>query len=265
MIETLFTLLESSRGLNAFVLAIVSWLMYAIASNLAVLPSVTGRLGALESNTRLVPRTAFGAVVELLRFGFYVGLPFLALLLGWIDVRVMGLGTVDWAEGARWAIIILLAAWLLLMVIWLPYLRATADVPAAPNSIRSFPRRLVELVYMQFHWAFYRAAAISLLIGIIPDAVYWGVAIGLVMVCAEALTNPRIRQHLNRLGEADAVVWNAGQAVINALAFLVTLNFYLLIMIQFVLEVTVPHLRSAPPERSPLVSPSVARAQRARD
>lgn len=265
MIETILSLVESSRGLYAFVWALVSFLIYALVSNLAALPDIAARLGALETSRGLVPKTAQGVVFELARFGFYIGLPFIALFLGWMDIRVMGLGMPNWAEGLQWAIILLLAAWLILMVIWLPYLRATADVAVAPNSTRSFPRRLVELIYMQFHWAFYRGAAISLLTGILPDAGYWGTAIGLGMVYAEALTNPRIRQHLNRLGEADAVVWSAGQAVINALGFLVTLNFYLLVMIHFLLELTVPHLRAAPPERSPRASPSIARPQRARE
>lgn len=265
MIDTLIAVLESSRGLNAFILVLVSFFIYALGSNLAVLPAISARLGALETSRSLVPKTTVGIAIELLRFGFYIGLPFAALFFGWIDVRVMGLGMLDWAEGLRWAIVVLLASWLILMVIWLPFLRATADVYAAPNASRSFSRRMVELVYMQFHWAFYRGAAISLLTGILPDAGYWGTAIGLGMIFAEAMTNPRVREHLGRLGQADAVVWNSGQAVINALGYLVTRNFYLLVLIQFILEVTVPHLRPTRTERSTLTSPSVAAPQRVRN
>lgn len=265
MIDTLSAILESGRGLNAFFLALASFFIYAVVSNLAALPAISERLGVLEASRSLVPRTTLGIVIELLRFGFYVGIPFVALFLGWVDVRVMGFGVLDWAEGVRWAIVVLLASWLILMVIWLPYLRATADVYASPNSARSFPRRMVELVYMQSHWAFYRGAAILLLTGILPDAGYWGTAIGLGLVYLEAMTNPRTRRRLSRLGEADPVVWSAGQAVINALGFLVTLNFFLLVLIQFILEMTVPHLRPTRAERSPLASPSVARPQRVRE
>jgi hypothetical protein len=111
------------------------------------------------------------------------------------------------------------------------------------------------MVYMQAHWAFYRAVAIGFLVqmippGVVPTAVYWGSAIGLGVVFVEALTNPRIRQHLGRVGEADPVIWNMGQAVINALAFIVTGNLYLLLLIQFILEVTVPHRRAASTSRA---------------
>lgn len=247
-------------------LAVVSSILYALVSNLAAQPFFLERVGAVETGNRFLPRTSMGIVLELARFGFYLGLPFLALYLGWVDVRAMGLNwrLIDWAEGMRWAIVILLAGWLLLMVIWLPYLRATTNVYAPPNSNLSFARRLVELIYMQAHWAFYRAAAIILLTGIIPDALYWGSALGFALICLEAFTNPRIRQHLARLGEADSIVWSFGQAILNTLTFIVTRNFYLLVLIQFLLEITVPHLRAARPTKT-TGAPISPRPQRVRE
>lgn len=267
LLETLLSLLESGRGLNAAILTIVSCLIYAVGSNLAARPFFTQRLGAIETSNRLIPRTTWGVVLELARFGFYVGIPFIALYLGWIDVRAMGLNwrLIDWAEGMRWAIVILLAAWLLLMVIWLPYLRATADVFAPAGANFSFARRLVELIYMQAHWAFYRAAAIVLLTNILPDSLYWGSAIGFGLICLEAFTNPQIRKHLGQLGAADGVVWNLGQAILNTLTFIVTRNFYLLGLIQFLLELTVPHLRAARAPRSTIVPLPPPAPQRIRE
>lgn len=264
MIETLFALLENSRGWNAVTLALVSVILYALVSNLILIASVTNRLGVVETTRSLIPKTMAGVLFELLRFGFYVGLPFIALYMGWIDVRSMGLGLLNWAEGVRWAIVILLAAWLLLMVIWLPYLRATADVYAAPNAPLSFARRLVELIYMQAHWAFYRAAAIVLFQGIIPDALYWGSAFGFGLICLEAFTNPRLRAHLEVPGEADEIVWNFGQAILNTLSFIVTRNFYLLMLVQFVLTISVPHLRAPKPLRAPVMHSAVSNPHRAR-
>jgi hypothetical protein len=265
LIDTFYLLLEHSSGWNAALLALGSFLLYAFVSNLAALPFVAERIGAIETSRSLIPKTTMGVIVELLRFGFYVGVPFIALNLGWIKLPTMGFGLLDWAEGVRWAIVILLAAWLLLMVIWLPYLRATADVYATPNTNLSFARRLVELIYMQAHWAFYRAAAIGLFTQVIPDSLYWGCAFGFGLICIEAFSNPRIRQHLTRLGEADAVVWNFGQAILNTLAFIVTRNFYLLVLIQFLLELTVPHLRAARVEQRNLIPPPLPRPQRIRE
>lgn len=264
MIDTLLALLENSRGWNAVALALASFATYAMVSNLIGHPRVAERIGELESSRSLFPKTTAGLILELLRFAFYVGLPFLALYVGWIDVRAMGLGLLDWAEGVRWAIVILLAAWLLLMVIWLPYLRATADVYAAPNATLSFARRLVELIYMQAHWAFYRAAAIVLFQGVIPDALYWGSAFGLGLISLEAFTNPHLRSYLAKPGEADEIVWQFGQAVLNTLTFIVTRNFYLLVLVQFALTISVPHLRAPRPERSSISPHPSSRPRRAR-
>lgn len=264
MFDTFLALLENSRGWNAVTLALVSVIFYALIANFIDHPAITKRLKGVETTRSLFPKTTVGIVFELLRFGFYVGLPFIALYAGWVDVRSMGLGQLDWAEGVRWAIVILLAAWLLLMVIWLPYLRATANVYAAPNATLSFARRLVELIYMQAHWAFYRAAAIVLFQGVIPDALYWGSAFGFGLVCLEAFTNPHLRGHLAVPGEVDEIVWSFGQAVLNTLTFIVTRNFYLLMLVQFVLTISVPHLRAPKPRRAPAATSAHARPRRAR-
>jgi len=201
-----------------------------------------------EASRQWIGRAAF----QFLRLVFYIGIPFFALFIGWLDLRVVGLGLLDWAEGVRWAIVILLAAWLLLMVIWLPYLRATAAVPAPPGVPHSFPRRLVEIIYMQAHWMFYRAAAITLFSGVIPDAFYWGAVFGFGLVTLEAFADPRVREQLTQVGGADIHIWNLGQAILNTLAFVVTRNLIMLFLIQFALEFTVPHLRpGAQPRRVP--------------
>lgn len=250
MFDTIFTLLASSRGWNMLLLALASLFVYAIVSNLLARRAISTRVGALETGGGL-PKTTMGVLFEFARFGFYVGVPFMALYLGWIDLRAMGLGVVDWAEGLRWAIVILLAAWLVLTALWLPYLRATNDVYAAPRTQGSFARRMVELIYMQAHWAFYRAAAIVFLTDVIREEVYWGAVVGFGLVMLEAFTNPRVRTQLTQLGQADGVVWNFGMAILNTLAFIVTRNFYLLALIHFLLELTVPHLRPTRDPRAP--------------
>lgn len=267
--ELFFALLENSRGWNAVALALVSFALYVLAANFAWgIANAPASATAKLLRTLAAPRGML-ALYESLRLGFYIGIPFTALYFGWIDLRAVGLGwqDLDWADGTRWAIVILLAAWLVLMLIWLPYLRATLDVLASPETQHPLPRRLVELIYMQAHWAFYRAAAVGILTGVLPDALYWGAAAGLGLTLLEAFLNPRVRARLGHIGEADALVWSMGQAFINALAFLVTRNLYLLALIQLVLEITVPHLR---PMREPQRAaapppPNVRRASSVRE
>lgn len=266
--ETFFAILENSRGWNAMALALGSFALYVAAANLAwQIANAPNSAAARQLRSLAAPRGAL-ALYQAVRLAYYIGIPFLALYFGWIDLRAFGLGLdVDWADGTRWAIVIVLAAWLLLMLIWFPYLRATLAVPATPETQHTFPRRLVELIYMQAHWAFYRAAVIVLLTGILPNPFYWGTAAGLGLTLFEAFLNPRVRARLGRVGDADALVWGMGQAFINALAFLVTRNLLLLVLIHFLLELTVPHLRPMrEPQRAPVPPPpAVHRATSVRE
>lgn len=245
------SILGNGVGLAATALALGSALVYMLLANLA------GRVGtasgsAAEQTRAFVARRDVQSVYEVARLLYYVGVPFLALYSGLIDLRAMGLGSFDWADGTRWTIILILAGWVLLLVIWLPYLRATADVPAPPSMRgHTLSRRIVEMIYMQAHWAFYRAAAIVLLTGAVPDPFYWGTVLGLGLILVEAFADPRVRAQLTRVGEADVLIWNAAQAVINGIGFLVTRNLWLLLVIHFFLEFTVPHLRPAPPTARP--------------
>jgi len=265
LIESLIALVSSSNGWNGALLALFSVALSIAASNFAWSIARASNSSLAQSLRAAGNQPAPRALFEILRMGYYIGIPFAALQLGWINLRVMGLGVLDWAEGVRWAIILVLAGWLALIAIWLPYLRATRDVYATPETQFSFPRRLVEVVYMQAHWAFYRAAAIGFLQGLIPDALYWGTVIGLGLTALEAFAAPRVRERLTHIGAADALVWNFGQAVLNALGFVVTRNLYLLFVMHLLLELSVPHLRAMPSERAALVPPPVPRPQGARE
>ncbi len=242
--ETLRAILQNSYGWNAALVALGAFIVSTLGANVAWFITKAPQAPFAQTVRAWAAQRGLRALYQLARLAFYLGLPFLALYFGWIDLRAIGLGALDWAEGMRWAIVILLAAWLLLMLIWLPYLRATADVPASDAQF-SFARRMVEMIYMQAHWTLYRGAAITLLTGVVTDALlYWGALIGLGLTCLEALLDPRVRARLGHIGAADVAIWNLGQAFINALAFLATHNLWLGLMIQFLLELTVPHLRS---------------------
>lgn len=203
------------------------------------------------------------ALYEVWRLVYYVGLPYVALYLGWVDLRAMGLGFLDWAKGLRWAIVLALATWSLLMFVWVPYLRATSKIPVRLNlEWQTWSRRVVEVVFMQAHWAFYRAACILLLATSFPDAsaVYWGTCAGIVLIVLEAWADPRVRRHIAQLGEGEAALWSAGQAVINGVGFILTRNVWLLALVQIGLEFGVPHLRTAPPPPRAVAQPSIVQA-----
>lgn len=254
--ELLLAIMQNSRGWDAALLASGAFLIYVLGTNMVWRVNIAPQSGMAKTMRAWSARRGVRALYQLARLAYYLGLLFAALYFGWIDLRSVGLGVLDWAEGMRWAIVILLAAWLLLMLIWLPYLRATMDIPAPPGSQPSFARRMVEMVYMQAHWTLYRAAAITLFTGVLPDVFYWGAVAGLGLTTLEALLDPRLRARLPSIGAADSVIWNFGQAFINAVAFLATHNLLLGLMIQFLLELTVPHLRPARAVQRNLPAPS---------
>ncbi|MGB8648821.1 MAG: hypothetical protein WCF84_26525 [Anaerolineae bacterium] len=241
-----------SRGDPRLLVALLllgSFLLYAIAANLAWyyrgLPA--GQLA--ERVNRLVSSRPTRIGYELVRLVYYVVTPFAALMLGWVNLRALGLAYLDWADGLRWEIVLTLATWSLLMFVWVPYLKTTSDVPPKLSSeVTSWARRIVEIVYMQAHWAFYRAACILILTNLLQDdiAIYWGACIGIGLVAVEAWSDPRVRRHVANIGESEVTLWSASQAIINTVGFVFTRNIWLMALLHLMLEFSVPHLRTAP-------------------
>ncbi len=243
-------------------LVIASILLYVVGANIAWYYRVSPG-GRLARRIRLLAASnPARALYEIWRLLYYVGVPYAALYLGWVDVRAMGLGFLDWARGLRWTIVLALATWSLLMFVWVPYLRATATMPVRLDlKSLTWSRRVVEVVYMQAHWAFYRAACILLLASVVADdaAVYWGTSAGIALSFLEAWADPRLRRHVAQFGEGELALWSTGQAVVNAVGFILTRNVWLLALIHLALEFTVPHLRAVP--RPPPPPKHVARVK----
>jgi predicted cobalt transporter CbtA len=120
------------------------------------------------------------------------------------------------------------------------------------------------VIYMQAHWALYRAACILIFTTFMKDdaAVYWGTAAGLALTFVEAYADPRVRRHLAEAGAAELPLWSAAQAIINAVGFVLTRNVWLLILLHLALEFAVPHLRAAPEADAPAAQAVSAKASR---
>lgn len=240
-------------------LLVGSLLLYILGANLAWRYSAKPGGRVTDFIDRFSGSNTSRGLYELWRFAYYVGLPYLALYFGWVDLRAMGLGFLDWAKGLRWAIVIALATWSLLMFVWVPYLRATRRIPVMLNPPGlNWGRRVVEVIYAQAHWAFYRAACILLLTTSLQDdlAVYWGASAGIALTFVEAWADPRVRRHIAQFGKSEPALWSAGQAIINTVGFVLTGNVWLLASIHLTLEFTVPHLRQVSRPAVPLSQPT---------
>jgi hypothetical protein len=250
------------RAISALMVA-ASMLMYVAGANIAWFHRVKPTSWPSSQLRRFTGSSFPRALYELWRLVFYVGLPYAALYFGWVDLRAMGLGFLDWSKGLRWAIVLSLATWSLLMFVWVPYLRATSKIPVRIDlDGQTWSRRVVEVIYMQAHWAFYRAACILILTTVLHDdlAIYWGASAGIALTFIEAWADPRVRRHIAQLGEGEQALWSAGQAIINTVGFVLTRNVWLLALIHLALEFSVPHFRAVSRPAVPRAQPSAFKA-----
>jgi hypothetical protein len=182
--------------------------------------------------------------VQVARFLFYLGIPYLALggwprqpFQGLVSMADMGMVSIGgrwpptrWLEAAGTAIGIGLLAGLLLVLAWA---NANRRGPGEPRF--RFPRQPwwtipVDTLYMEVHWAFYRAALAVLLADL-----YKGVVLGLGLVYLEWALNPAWR-HGWRAAPRAAEQWlRAALALVSALVFLLTRNLWLCLGVHVVL------------------------------
>jgi hypothetical protein len=217
-----------------------SLLIYVLAANALWLARSTG-----------FERSSAGQwLVQTGRFLFYLGIPYLALggwpsqpyagLLSLEDMGIVGLGgrwpVTRWLEAVGTGLTVGLVAFLVLILAW-------AGAQRMAGSVRlRFPSRpwwaiLVEVLYLEVHWAFYRGA-LSVAIDDLYAAVFWG--LGLVYV--EWALSPFWRQGW-RLGSQAAERWlRAALALVIALLFFLTRNLWVCLGIHWLLELTFWHL-----------------------
>lgn len=184
-------------------------------------------------------------VVEAGRFFFYLAIPYLVLggwprrpyqgLLSLEDMGLVGLGgrwpVTRWlgaaGAGLGWGLIALL----ILILAWGNAKRLTQGVRL------QFPSRqwwliLVDVLYLEVHWAFYRSA-LAVTLGDIYAGVFWG--LGLVYL--QCSLNPFWRQGW-RLQSQAATRWlRAALAFIIAVLFFLTRNLWICLLVHGLLEV----------------------------
>jgi hypothetical protein len=222
-----------------------SWLLGSVlAYGLA-----TNTLWILRSRDRLpVPYASW--LVQIARFLFYLGIPYLALggwprppfggLLSLADMGLVGLGgrwpPSRWLEAAATAIGFGLLACLLLGLAWANANRSRSTGAGPSRRPFPFPARpwwaiLIDVLYSQVHWAFYWGALAVLL-----QDLYRGVFLGLGLVYLEWALNPFWRRGWRGDPQAAAQWLGAALALVTALIFLSTRNLWLCLGVHAVLE-----------------------------
>ncbi|MCL4487525.1 MAG: hypothetical protein M1570_05290 [Chloroflexi bacterium] len=228
---TLSDLLFALPPRRALAIAIgLSIVVYALASNMAWVNDhqLSARLSRFASRQQ----SKWPAVVlkEGLRWLYYIGTPYTTLILGYNTVRALGVWNLDWFDSLAWMAAIGLGATFVLTWVWRPYAR-TEHVAAVDESKWNWARHIIELIYQQAHWAFYRSGPILWL-----GDVYWGSFLGLGLSLLEGWSNPNVRSSLRDTARADAPLWTGSIAIITTVLFIYTQNLYYCLAIHLFLD-----------------------------
>lgn len=220
LIDLLSTLYTYQARLLLWTAATI--LLYALATSLLdrarrTPPSRLGLLYLALDRSQWKPPlyTALG-------LGFFLGIPYLALVRGVTNPWLMGLLPSDWVTGIGLGTVLGLGTFLFLFVAWAYYLRALPPEEAG-RILLTQPQgwwAILEVVQLEAHWAFLRSAPLVLW------GDYYGVFVGLGLVYLEGWTHPQTRRQLGRSGQ-EGILWTASLALSTSVIFYFTKNLWL--------------------------------------
>ena len=189
----------------------------------------TGRWGRLVAWTR-ASRIA-RIIGEILRWGYYLAIPWVALILGYTTARALGIWNLNWAGHIIEFIALAIGAIIVFVWIWRPYTRLEHP-HAIDESGWNWARHLIEILYQEAHWAFYRCGPILWL-----NDIYFGSFFGLILVLTEGWSNANVRASTRDVTRADAPLWSGSLAIVSTVVFIVTQNTWYCLMIHLLLDV----------------------------
>lgn len=231
-----------------------TWLIGSVA--LAIL--VTNLAWLLTRRSNRVPATAQQIAAWLGTALFFMLPPVLAWRAGALSPFYLGVSGVDWIPtlmtGAPVAGLIIGVLW----VGWLAY-RRTLPRPARTANpghehFLATLRAPLDAALRQWHWAFYRAAAIAWIttwtpatewlasiakIDLTAEALYWGSWLGLLFLAAEWALNPFGRSALRNPQEQAASFRQVILAVATTALFVLTRNLWLCLICHILVETVI--------------------------
>ncbi|MCS7055328.1 MAG: hypothetical protein NZM18_04035 [Thermoflexales bacterium] len=175
-----------------------------------------------------------GVIVEVARFAYFIGLPFLALISGALGADLFGLGAIavegaptlagftarEWVRGSATAA---LAAGFVLIILWLAGRAGDPSVAAASTDRPTPGSALRDAAYAEAHWALYRAPFVLL-----TEDAYWGAIVGFALAAAEWALLQWLRRTPTRTGQTQALTIGCC-ALTGSLLYVTTGNLWLMI------------------------------------
>jgi len=184
-----------------------SWILYVLGAQ------ISARYGGL-------PRGLWWAI----RLTYLIGIPYAALLIGAASPRLMGLNGLDWVRTLGIGVPLAIAVWLMIMMSWRRGIRDSVLNPPGRSmaSSMNWLLAIVEAAGQQWHWAFYRNAAIRWW------GLYYGTWAGVLLVITEWCGNPSIWRALRHPGHAGPILLRLILLIATAALYLVTPNWWLM-------------------------------------
>jgi len=200
----------------------------------------------------------------LLRVLFLLLPPLAAWRSGALSLYFMGLTELDWIESLSVGGPLAVVVAGLLVFGWLVYRRTLFRLARDHDGRRgnllstrqnSLWRALLDATLWQWHWAFYRSAAIGWLAAgmgmqletalpslaryLWEQPLYWGSWLGLGLVAGEWALNPFARVAWRVSGQREQVLQTAILAIITTALFVLTRNFWLCLACHLVVETAI--------------------------
>lgn len=233
-----------------------------------ILRTVAAQLSRTQTGTAWHSFLREGWPATLLRFVYYIGLPYAALILGVLPARYLGLVGPDQAAlapssapaagggSAGWGVLaqvresvqLVMFDWLpemstlvglagLMLIVlgltWLAY--GTFKTMAAPDLPMPGHRRrisVLQVVYQAVHWSFYRGAVWYLV-----DDLYLGMVGGILLVGAEWALDPGWRDPARNGLWREELLVDASVLTASAVMFFFVPNLWLLLPVHWLLAV----------------------------
>lgn len=241
--------IEALAHLPAWVWVATSIAIYAVAGFTVWLGQ---RRGNLHSSLAGLLSSPGGTLLAwLARLVWLIGPGYAALLLGIVSPRLMGLSQIEIDAGLGEGVVLALAALALLTMAAVGYRRsqpAGAVYTSRADRVAVSARLALEAGALQWHWAFYRAALITLAVqqGFANPA-YAGAWLAVALAIGEGALNPLLWRDLRTPGLAAPRLMRAAILVVTTQIYLLSNNFWLGWAFHAVAIVLLePRLRAAP-------------------
>lgn len=216
--------------------------LYALGINLLhfLRGSPSGRFGRLLKAFETWPHSFW--LFQALRFMYYLGIPYLALTQGVTNPTLMGMWAEDWFKSTGLGAMLGLGALIIVIWVWRHFLQATAEIGPGPQGepflaeVRTLLTPwgwgliLLEVLYLEMHWAFYRGATIRLL------GEYYGVFLSLLPILAEWWLNPEIRKNLRITHRSGETMTTAAIALSITTIYYFTPNLWLCMTVHLAMQ-----------------------------